>query len=143
MRDQDERAGSSNATTSVMYVVMKMFYSRQDSYISCKQELQRAQAAQHRMRGCVRKHQRAVRAAQNEIGNYMTALEACRGQFVRAVAERDAAIAEVQGIHAKRDEAIHLAESREVPRIRAMFEATRQATWVDNIEAEYRRQIRE
>ena len=42
VRDQDERAGSSNAAMSVMYVVMKMFYSRQDSYISCMQELQRA-----------------------------------------------------------------------------------------------------
>ena len=42
VRDQDERAGSSNATTSAMYAVMKMFYSRQDSSISCMQELQRA-----------------------------------------------------------------------------------------------------
>ena len=41
------------------------------------------------------KHRRAVRAAQNEIGNYMIALEVRRGQFVHAVAERDAAIAEV------------------------------------------------
>ena len=65
------------------------------------------------MQGRVRKHQRVVRGAQNEIGNYMIALEAHRGQFVRAVAERDAAIAEVQEIHAERDEAICLAESRE------------------------------
>ena len=43
----------------------------------------------------MRRHQRAVRAAQNEIGNYMIALEARRGQFVHAIAERDAAIAEV------------------------------------------------
>ena len=28
VRDRDERAGTSNATTSAMYVVMKMFYSR-------------------------------------------------------------------------------------------------------------------
>ena len=42
VRDQDERAGSSNSTTSAMYAVVKMFYSRQDSYISCMQELQRA-----------------------------------------------------------------------------------------------------
>ena len=45
VRDWDERAGSSNAAMSAMYVVMKMFYSRQDSYISCMQELQRAQDA--------------------------------------------------------------------------------------------------
>ena len=80
---------------SAMYDVMKMFYSRQDSYISYMQELQRAQATQHRMREHVRRHQRVVRAAQNEIGNYMTALEAHQGQFVCAVVERDAAIAEV------------------------------------------------
>ena len=74
------------------------------------------------------RHQRAVRAAQNDIGNYMIALKACRGQFVRVVAEKDAAIAEVQGIRVERDEAIPLAESREATRIRAMFAAARQAT---------------
>ena len=42
VRDRDERAGSSNAAMSVMYAVVRMFYSRQDSYISCMQELQRA-----------------------------------------------------------------------------------------------------
>ena len=80
---------------SAMFVVMRMFYYRQDSYISYMQELQRAQATQHRMRGHVRRHRRVVRAAQNEIGNYMTALEAHQGQFVRAVAEGDAARAEL------------------------------------------------
>ena len=28
VRDRDERAGSSNAATSAMYAIMKMFYSR-------------------------------------------------------------------------------------------------------------------
>jgi len=42
VKDRDERAGSSSDAMSVMYVVMRMFYSRQDSYISCMQELQRA-----------------------------------------------------------------------------------------------------
>ena len=42
VRDQDERVGSSNTAMSAMYAIMKMFYSRQDSYISCMQELQRA-----------------------------------------------------------------------------------------------------
>ena len=102
---------------SAMYAVMKMFYSRQDSYISCMQELQRAHATQRRMRVRVRRHKRTVRAVQNEIGNYMTALEAQRGQFVRAIAERDEAITEVRVIHVERDEAIRLAESREAARI--------------------------
>ena len=78
VRDRDERSRSSNATMSAMYAVMKMFYSCQDSYINCMQELQRALAAQHRMQGHVRMHQRVVRAAQNEIGNYMIALDAHR-----------------------------------------------------------------
>ena len=43
--DRDERARSINAAMSAMYAVMKMFYSRQDSYINYMQELQRAQAA--------------------------------------------------------------------------------------------------
>ena len=42
VRDRDERAGSSNAAMSAKYAVMRMFCSRQDSYISCMQELQRA-----------------------------------------------------------------------------------------------------
>jgi len=35
VRDRDERAVSSNSAMSAMYAVMKMFYSHQDSYISC------------------------------------------------------------------------------------------------------------
>ena len=42
VRDQDERAGSSNAAMSAMYAVMRMFYSRKDSYINCMQEHHRA-----------------------------------------------------------------------------------------------------
>ena len=41
------------------------------------------------------RHQRVVRAAQNEIGNYMTTLEARQGQFDHAVVERDEARAEL------------------------------------------------
>ena len=125
VRDRDERAGSSNAAMSAMYSVMRMFYSRQDSYISYMQELQRAQAAQHRMRGRVRRHCRAVRVAQNEIGNYMIALEAHWGQFVHVVAERDVARAELPDVHAERDKVICLAETREVARIRTMFQAAK------------------
>ena len=143
VRDQDERAGSSTSATSAIYVVMKMFYSPQDSYISYMQELQRAQAAQCRMRVRVHRHKRAVRAAQNEIGNYMIALEARWGQFVRAIAERDATIAEVQGIRVERDEAIRLAESREAAQIRTVFQAARQAMEFDHREQELIRQVEE
>ena len=49
VRDRDERAGSSSVAMSAMYAVMRMFYSRQDSYINCMLELPRAQATQRRM----------------------------------------------------------------------------------------------
>jgi len=39
VRDRDEQAESSSATMSAMFVVLKMFYSRQDSYVSCMLEL--------------------------------------------------------------------------------------------------------
>ena len=55
----------------------------------------------------------------------MAALEARQGQFVCAVAERHAAIVEVQGIHVERDEAIRLAETREAARIQMVFQAAR------------------
>ena len=89
----------------------------------------------------MRRHRRVVRAAQNEIGNYMIALEARWGQFVHVVAERDAARAELQDVHAKRDEVIHLAETREAARIWTVFQATRQATEFDRREQELIRQI--
>ena len=65
----------------------------------------------------MRRHRRVVRVAQNEIGNYMIALEAHQVQFVHAIAERDVARAELQDVRAKRDEVIHLAETREAARI--------------------------
>ena len=42
VRDHDERAESSSAAMSAMFTVLKMFYSHQDSYVSCMLELQRA-----------------------------------------------------------------------------------------------------
>ena len=106
---------------SAMYAVMKMFYSRQDSYISCMQELQRAQATQHRMRGHVRRHRRAAKEAQGETDNAITALEARWVQLVNVVLERDVARAELRDVHAKRDDVIRLAKTREVARIRTVF----------------------
>ena len=66
-------------------------------------------------------HKRVVRVARNEIGNYTTALEARRGQFVHAVAKRDAARAELQDVRAERDEVIRLAKTREAARIQTLF----------------------
>jgi hypothetical protein len=49
VRDRDERAKSSSTAMSAMFTIMKMFYSRQDSYNSCMLELMRTQAAQRRL----------------------------------------------------------------------------------------------
>ena len=87
VRDRDERARSSSAAMSAMYEVMRMFYSWQDSYVNCMLELQRAHAAQRRMRSRVCRHRRALRAAQHEIDNFEIALEARRRQFGLAVRE--------------------------------------------------------
>ena len=46
VRDHDERAESSSAAMSAMFAILKMFYSLQDSYVSCMLELHRAHAAQ-------------------------------------------------------------------------------------------------
>ena len=51
----------------------------------------------------------------------MIALEARWGQFVHAVAESNAARAELQVVRAERDEVIRLTETREVARIRTVF----------------------
>ena len=63
VRDHDERAESSSAAMSAMFVVLMMFYSRQDSYVSCMLELQRAQAMQRQLRGHVHRLRRAAREA--------------------------------------------------------------------------------
>ena len=73
----------------------------------------------------------------------MTALEARWGQFVHGVAERDATRAELQDVHAERDEVIRLAETREVARIQTMFQAARQAMGFDRREQELICQIEE
>ena len=39
VRDHDERAESSSAAMSTMFIVLKVFYSCQDSYVSCMLEL--------------------------------------------------------------------------------------------------------
>ena len=67
------------------------------------------------------RHQRVVRVAQHEIDNFRIALAAHQRQFGLVVAERNAARDELQGIRAKWDEVIRLAENREAARIRTIF----------------------
>ena len=80
------------------------------------------------MRACVRRHRRAIRAAQHEIDNFGIALAAHQRQFGLVVAERNAARDELQGVRDERDDVICLAKNREAARIRIVFQAARQAT---------------
>ena len=67
------------------------------------------------------RHQREIRVAQHEIDNFKIALAAHQRQFGLAVAERNAARDELQGVRAERDEVIRLAKNREAARIRTVF----------------------
>ena len=73
------------------------------------------------MRARVRRHRRAVRAAQHEIDNFMIALVARQRQFGLAVAERNATRDELQGVLSERADVIRLVENREAARIRIVF----------------------
>ena len=95
------------------------------------------------MRARVRRHRRAVRAAQHEIDNFMIALAAHWRQFGLVVVERNAARDELQGVSAERDDVICLIENREAARIRTVFQAARQATKFEQREQELVRQIEE
>ena len=66
---------------SVMFTVMKMFYTRQDtrdfwqeSYTTCKDRLMRAEVAQRKLRKRVRKHKKAASEAQWETDQAYVAL---------------------------------------------------------------------
>ena len=73
------------------------------------------------MQARVRWHRRAVRVAQHEIDNFTIALAARQRQFGLAVAERNAARDELQGVRDERDDVICLAKNREAARIRTIF----------------------
>ena len=74
---------------SAMFAVMKMFYTHQDtrnfwqeSYTTCMDKLMRAEAAQRKLRKCVRKHKKAASEARWEsdqayvaLGNLHTQME--------------------------------------------------------------------
>ena len=66
---------------SAMFVVMKMFYTCQDtqdfyqeSYTTCKDRLMRAEAAQRKLRKHVQKHKKAASEAQSETDQAYVAL---------------------------------------------------------------------
>ena len=70
IQDQDERADSSCPAMSTMFVVVKMFYTRQDtrvfwyeSYTTCMDKLMRAEATQRKLKKCVCKHKKIASEA--------------------------------------------------------------------------------
>ena len=79
--DWDEWADSSSPAMSTMFVVMKMFYTRQDtrdfwqeSYTTCMDKLMRAEAAQHKLKKRVRKHKKVASEARWETDEAYVAL---------------------------------------------------------------------
>ena len=89
IRDGGEQIDSSNPAMSAIFVVMKMFYTRQDtrdfwqeSYTTCMDKLMRAEATQHKLKKHVRKHKKAASEARWEtdqayvaLGNLHTQME--------------------------------------------------------------------
>jgi len=108
---------------SVMLAELKLYYVRQDTYIEAMLALQQAQVGQRKLRKHVRQHRKAFSDAQAEIQNYHTALQARRIQVENAVRGLNEAQARLMQMTRERDEAMRLAENREVARVRALFQA--------------------
>ena len=75
---------------SAMMVVLKMFHDHQNTYVSVLIALQQAQNEWRKWKTLACKYGNELRAAQNEIGGFMDALETRRQQFMSAIRERDA-----------------------------------------------------
>ena len=71
----------------------------------------------------MRKYGNELRVAQNEIGGFMDALKTCKQQFARAVRERDANHDQIMQLTHERDDAIHLAQTRNNARVMAKIRA--------------------
>ena len=63
---------------SAMMAVLKMFYDRQSTYVSVLIALQQAQNKRRKWQKHAHKYDKELRAAQNEIGGFMDALETRR-----------------------------------------------------------------
>ena len=99
IRDQDEWADNSSPAMSAMFIVIKMFYTRQDtrdfwqeSYTICMDKLMRVEATQCKLKKHVCKHKKAASEARWEtdqayvaLGNLHTQMEQVDQQ--RAVAQ--------------------------------------------------------
>ena len=83
---------------SAMFVVMKMFCARQDtrdfwqeSYTTCMDKLIRVEAAQHKLKKCVRKQKKATSKAQWESDQAYAALGNVHTQMEQVDQQRAAA----------------------------------------------------
>ena len=76
-----ERAQSLGPAMSAMMVVLKMFLDRQSTYVSVLTALQQAQNERCKWKKRACKYSNELRAAQNEIGGFMDALETRRQQL--------------------------------------------------------------
>ena len=112
-----KRAQSLGPAMSAMIAVLKMFHDRQSTYVSVLTALQQAQNERRKWKKHARKYGNELRAAQNEIGGFMDALETHRQQFVSAVRERDANHDQIMQLTHEQDHAIHLAQTRNNARI--------------------------
>ena len=65
----------------------------------------------------MRKYGNELRAAQNEIGGFMDALETHRQQFMSTVRERDANHDQIMQLTHEQDDAIRLAQTRNHARV--------------------------
>jgi len=112
-----ERAQSLGPAMSAMMVVLKMFQDRQGTYVSALTALQQAHNERSKWKERARKYGNELRAAQNEIGGFMNALETHRQQFVRAVRERDANHDQIMQLTHEQDDAIRLTQTRNNARV--------------------------
>ena len=79
--------------------------------------LQWAQNERRKRKKHARKYGNELRTSQNDIGGLMGALETRRQQFVRAIRERDANHDQIMQLTHERDDAIHLAQTRNNARV--------------------------
>ena len=98
IRDRDERANSSSPTMSATFAVMKMFCTCQDtrdfwqeSYTTCIDKLIRAEAAQNKLKKCVRKQKKAASKARWESDQAYVALGTLHAQMEQVDQQRAAA----------------------------------------------------
>ena len=102
---------------SAMMAVLKLFQDHQGTYVSAMTALWQALKEQLTWKKHACKNGKELRTARNDIGGLMSALENRRQQFIRVVRERDANHEQIMQLTHERDDALHLAQTRDNARI--------------------------